>query len=183
MDAVSLTAQLTPADYAIAQRFIADALRRRGRWYWPVRLLGVMIGVLLALGFIGLFTLRAPLEPQVVTQVRLSALALLGAILVAVAAGLLHKRSVAAVLFPPGGKLLSPFTLTFGEASLTLATSTGRAEFPWASVDKVELSGRHLYIFTLPHQAIIVPRSAFPSHDEFVTLAAQLNQRVSQHAA
>jgi hypothetical protein len=178
-----LTVRLSPTDYAAAERFIADSLRRQGPLYWPVRAIGVAIGLLGVLGFVGLFRVELPLEPEIQAQIRASALMLLGAAALAVLASFLHKRSIASVLFRPDGKLLKPFEVTAGQSGLALTTSTGRAEVPWAAVERAQIHGRYLYIFTLPHYAIVIPAASFASNSEFAEFAQAITANLPSNAA
>ncbi len=181
MNTASVTVRLTPADYASAERYVAESLRRRGRWYWPVRAIGVAIGFLLVFGFIGLFTyephLGSPSPVQNSAFMLLSAVALVGVV------AHLHRRSITGVLFAPGSKLLQPFTLVVTHAGVELQSPSGTATLPWASLLRIELEGNQLFIFTQPNYALVVPAHAFASRAELASFAQMLEHAKNGHAA
>ena len=177
-----VTVQLTPADYALAERHVAESLRRQGRWYWPLRVLGVAIGFLAVLGFIGLFSYEARHASPSTHAVRTSALMLLTAGFLVGVAALLHRRSVAGVLFKPGSRLLQPYKLSVAESGIALESVSGTASLPWAAVVKVELQGNHLFLFTQPNYAVVVPVHAFSSRSELESFAAHVSALKARHA-
>lgn len=183
MNTPALTVNLTPADYALAERHIAESLRRQGRWYWPVRVIGMAIGLLAVLGFVGLFTFEPQPVSAAAAQVRNSALFLLAASALIPVAAALHKRSVAAVLFSPGSKLLKPYTLSLTSTGLELQSASGVAEVPWSAVAKVELEGDQLFLFTQPNYAVVVPAHAFSTRAELQAFAEELAAAKARHAA
>lgn len=182
MNTSTLTVQLTPADYAVAERHIAESLRRQGRWYWPLRVIGVAIGFLAVLGFIGLFSYEARNTTLGTHAVRNSALMLLVAGALVGVAALLHRRSVAGVLFKPGSRLLQPYNLCVAESGISLESVSGTARLPWSAVLKVELQGNHLFLFTQPNYAVVVPVHAFRGRSELEAFAANISALKAQHA-
>jgi hypothetical protein len=182
MNTGTLTVHLTPTDYAVAERHIAESLRRQGRWYWPLRAIGVAIGFLVVLGFIGLFTYEPRNAALGTHAVRNSALMLLAAGALVGVAALLHRNSVAGVLFKPGSRLLKPYSLSLGESGITVESTSGTASLPWSAVLEVELHGNHLFLFTQPNYAVVIPAHAFGGRSELEAFSANISALRAQHA-
>ena len=184
MNYAPLTIQLRPVDYLLAERHVAESLRRQGRWYWPIRSVELLASLLLALGFIGLFAYEPRSSAFVsVGQVRNSAFMLLVAVALLCVVVYLQRRSVAGVLFAPGSKLLQPYTLAIVSDGIEVKSASGTASLPWVALLQVELHTNHLFIFTQPNYAIVIPAHAFSSRVELATFAKMLTQAKLKHAA
>ncbi len=179
----SVTIQLSRVDRAETERYVSENLRRQSPMYWPLRAMGVVMILLLVLGFIGLFTFDSRLDPTAARVVRTSAALLLSACGLGVLAVVISKRSIAAALYKEGSKLTQPFELAADSQGLRIVSALGKSELPWPSIEKIEQQGRHIFLFTSPNFAVVVPQDAFSTRDQFTRFAEELHSLRSGNGA
>lgn len=170
----SVTIQLSGIDHSETERYVSENLRRQNPLYWPIRAVGVVISLLFALGFIGLFTFESRFDPTASRAVRTSAALLLSACGLGALAVVASKRAISATLYKAGSKLTEPFELAVDTDGLRIVSLHGKSELPWASVEKIEQHGRHIFLFTSPNFAVVVPQGAFSTRDQFTRFAEEL---------
>ncbi len=170
----SVTIQLSRMDREETERYVSQNLRRQNPIYWPLRAMNVAISLLLALGFVGLFTYESRFDPSATRAVRILGALLLSACGLGVLAAIANKRAIAATLYKTGSKLTEPFVLDVDSNGLRIVSLLGKSELPWTSVEKIEQHGRHIFLFTSPNFAIVIPQSAFSTPDKFTRFAEEL---------
>jgi len=178
-----LTIRLTKADYAAGERHISESVRSQAPFYSAVYLLILVIVILVALGFGGVFSLTSKVKSQYYWNVVMNGFFLAAAVVLYFVMAYFAKWSVASVVFKNGSKLLAPFEFSPEQAGIVITSVNGRSETRWSAIERMGIHGPHLYLFSLPHTALIVPESAFSSRAEFESYARELHALWSGSAA
>ena len=71
---------------------------------------------------------------------------------------------------------MQPYTLAIVRDGIEVKSSSETATLPWAALLQVELHTNHLFIFTQPNYAIVIPAHAFSSRAELASFAKMLTE-------
>lgn len=168
----SPTIRLTAADYRNVERFLTDSLARRGRWFLLSRVGLLCSGLLLLLGFIGLFSYSSRFDTSAAGAVHTSAILLVLAAVMFFGSAALSKRSVAEIVFASSSSMLLPYELALDDQGVEVHSDGARSRISWTRIEKVEVTHQYALLFIAPGQAVIVPVAAFSDRGDFQSFAS-----------